>query len=113
MTVLGGVFVRVVLELTILDYHKKKLMPVAQVIKQKKYYKMEKTNQCVLVSTKSNAISLSSSTIKFFLEEQVFRAETLQTLDCVYSNYSFATANNDNKFKAVSPDSKILKVKTK
>ena len=37
-------------------------------------------------------------------EDQVIRAETLQALDCVHSNHSFASANNDNeKFKKMSP----------
>lgn len=53
-------------------------------------------------------MSLSSSTITYSLEDQALRADTLQALDCVYSNYSFASANNDNrKFKAMFPDSKI------
>ena len=41
-------------------------------------------------------------------EDQVIRAVTLRALDCVQSNYSFASANNDNeKFKQMFPDSKI------
>ena len=51
-----------------------------------------KTSQRVLVSTSSNTMSLSSGMIKFTLEEQVLRAETLQALDCVESNYSFSSA---------------------
>ena len=93
-------------------------MPVAQVKKAKKYY--EKTNQHVLVSTNSNTVSLSSSTITFSFEEQVLRAEKLHAVDRVCSNYSFASAKNDNKkFKAMFPDSKIAesytqgKIKTK
>ena len=42
------------------------------------------------------------------LEDQVLRAETLQSLDYVSSNYSFASAKNDSdKFKMMFPDSKI------
>ena len=67
-----------------------------------------KTNQRVLVSASNNTVSLSSSTITFSFEEQVLRAETIQALDCVYSNYSFSSTNNDrDKFKAMFPDSKI------
>ena len=41
-------------------------------------------------------------------EDQVTRAETLQVLDCVQSNYSFTSANNDDEnFKLMFPDSKI------
>ena len=37
-------------------------------------------------------------------EDQIIRAEILQALDCVHSNYSFASANNDNeKFKQIFP----------
>ena len=67
-----------------------------------------KANHRVFISTNSSTMSLSSSTITFPFEEQVLRAETLQALDCVCSNYSFASANNDKeKFKALFPDSKI------
>ena len=42
------------------------------------------------------------------MEEEVLRAETLQALGCVQSNYSFSSAKNDSeKFKAMFPDSKI------
>ena len=42
------------------------------------------------------------------LENQVLKAETLQALDYVSSNYSFASAKNDSdKFKMMFPDSKI------
>ena len=44
----------------------------------------------------------------FSYEEQVLRAEVLQALQVVNSNYSFVSSENDNeRFKIMFPDSKI------
>lgn len=41
-------------------------------------------------------------------DEQVIRAEIFQALECVESNFSFASFNGDNQgFKLMFPDSKI------
>ena len=62
------------------------------------------------MTSKDNKISLGSNeNILISTENQVIHAETLKALDCVWSNYSFATANNNNeKFKQMFPDSKIF-----
>ena len=61
------------------------------------------------MTSNDNKISLGSNkNILLSTEDQVIRAEILQTLDCVQSNYSFASANNDNeKFEQMFPDSKM------
>ena len=61
------------------------------------------------MTSNDNKISLSrNKNILLSTEDQVIPAETLQALDCVQTNYSFAGANNDNeKFKQMLPDSKI------
>ena len=59
------------------------------------------TSQRVIVTSDDNIISLGSNkNILLSTGDRVICAETLQALDCVQSNYSFANANNDNeKFK--------------
>lgn len=68
-----------------------------------------KANQRVFYLTEENRVSLSTNNIVYLPpEEQVLKAETIQALDCVNSNYSFANANSDTqKFKAIFLDSKI------
>ena len=68
-----------------------------------------KTSQRVIVSTSRNNLSLSSTTsVLLTPEDEVVKAETLQALDYVSSNYSFASAKNDSeKFRRMFPDSKI------
>ena len=80
------------------DSHKKKVQLLAG-----------KTSQRVIVSTSRNNLSLSSTTsVLLTPEDEVVKAETLQALDYVSSNYSFASAKNDSeKFRRMFPDSKI------
>ena len=69
-----------------------------------------KTTQWVFVSNISNScsISLSNQSLVLFLGDQVLRTETLQALDYVSSNYSFASAKYySDKFKLMFPDSYI------
>ena len=68
-----------------------------------------KANQRVFYLTEENRVSLSTSNIVYLPpEEQVLKVETIQALDCVNPNYSFANTNSDaQKFKAIFPDSKI------
>ena len=56
------------------------------------------------MTSNDNKISLGSKkNILLSTEDQVIRAETLQALDYVHSNYSFASINNNNeKFKHIS-----------
>ena len=80
------------------DSHKKKVQLLAG-----------KTSQRVIVSTSRNNLSLSSTTsVLLTPEDEVVKAETLQALDYVSSNYSFVSAKNDSeKFRRMFPDSKI------
>ena len=61
------------------------------------------------MTSNDSKISLGcNKNILLSTEDQVIRAVTLRALDCVQSNYSFASANNDNeKFKQMFPNSKI------
>ena len=72
--------------------------------------KAGKTSQRVLCSNSNAAIALSAHSLTFSPSEQVVNAETLQALDIVQSNYSFASSNSDNdKFRRMFPDSAIAK----
>lgn len=67
-----------------------------------------KTKQRVFVTSKDKGVSLSSSTLRLSPEEQVTRAEIIQALDCVESNYSFSSMSNDNKkFRLMFPGNDI------
>ena len=66
------------------------------------------TSQTVIVTSNDNKISLGSNKNIATNEAKAICAETLQVLDCVQSNYSFASTNNRNeKSKQMFPDSKI------
>ena len=72
-----------------------------------------KTNQRVFViSSESEELTLSTSKTNLVLthEDKVIKAETIQALDFIQSNYSFASAANDSeKFRIMFPDSEIAK----
>ena len=72
-----------------------------------------KTNQRVFViSSEFEELTLSTSKINLVLthEDKVIKAETIQPLDFIQSNYSFASAANDSKkFRIMFPDSEIAK----
>ena len=61
------------------------------------------------MTSNDNKISLGSNkNILLSTEDHVIRAEILQALDRVQSNYSSAGANSDNeKFQKMFPDSEI------
>ena len=68
-----------------------------------------KTSQRVLVS-KDNQISLSQEGLTLSFADQVVNAETLQVLDTVSSNHSFASRNrNNNKLRRMFPDFQTAK----
>ena len=68
-----------------------------------------KTSQRVLVS-KGNQISLSEEGLTLSFADQVVNAETLQVLDTVSSNHSFASRNrNNNKLRRMFPDFQTAK----
>ena len=59
-------------------------------------------------------MTLCSSSFALSRTDQVTNAETVQTLDCVDSNFSFASTSNDaKKFRRMFPIKKSLKVKGK
>ena len=67
-----------------------------------------KTNQWVFVSAPDKQMTLSSSSFVLPPIDQVNNAEIVQALDCVDSNFSFASTNNDaKKFQRMFPNSKI------
>ena len=68
-----------------------------------------KTSQKVLV-LKDNGISLSEESLTLSCADQVLNAETLQALDTVFSNHSFASTKvNNDKLRRMFPDSQIAK----
>ena len=68
-----------------------------------------KTSQRVLVS-KDNGISLSEKSLTLSFADQFLNAETLQVLDTVSSNHSFASTNgNNDKLRIMFPDSQIAR----
>ena len=59
---------------------------------------------------KDNGISLSEESLTLSFADQVLNAETLQALDTLSSNHSFASTNeNNNKLRRMFPDSQIAK----
>ena len=65
-------------------------------------------NQSTFVTENGKSQLSVPTKIMFSSEEQVLRAEVLQALQVVNSNYSFASSENDNeRFKIMFPDSKI------
>ena len=68
-----------------------------------------KTSQRILVS-KENRLSLSEESLTLSFADQVLNAETLQALNTVSSNHSFASTNgNNDKLRRMFPDSQTAK----
>ena len=64
-----------------------------------------KTNQRVLVSVSDKQMTLFSSSLVLSPTDQVTNAEIVQALDCVDSNFSYVSTNNDaKKFQRMIPD---------
>ena len=69
--------------------------------------KTSSANQSTFI-TENGKFQLSVPTkVMFSPEEQVLQAEVLKVLHGVNSNYSFASSENDERFKIMFPDSKI------
>ena len=79
----------------------------------KERVRWEKTNHRVFViSSESEELTLSTSKTNLVHtnEDKLIKVETIQALDFIQSNYSFASAANDSEeFWIMFPDSKIAK----
>ena len=64
-------------------------------------------NQSTFVKENGKSQLSVPTKVMFSSEEQVLRAEVLQALQVVNSNYSFASSENDERFKIMFPNSKI------
>ena len=56
-----------------------------------------KANQRVLVSVSDKQMTLFNGSLVLSRTYQVINAEIVQALDCVDSNFSFVSTNNDGK----------------
>ena len=66
--------------------------------------------QSLFNKDRDNVIKLNQCRINFSHEEQVRKAEIIQALKSVKSNYSFVSASGDGeRFKEMFPDSQITK----
>ena len=79
----------------------------------KERVRCEKTNHRVFViSSESEELTLSTSKTNLVHtnEDKLIKVETIQALDFIQSNYSFASAANDSEeYRIMFPDTKIAK----